>query len=182
MHLSTLAKSPRSPAIHYDSEWRESIHNCTTIVNNGEPGRVPQLVAEVSVSLDAQHVQVDVASLGRVGAQGEAERVRAALGYAAGKVLSLALDRLLDLLGIEVVELELLVELVERDAVDDVERVDDVAQRLAHLAAVRVADDRVQVDVLERQLPCELFAHHDHARHPEEEDVYSAKQLAMKQF
>ena len=34
---------------------------------------------------------------------------------------------------------------LERDPLDDVQRVDDVAQRLAHLAAVLVSDHRVKV-------------------------------------
>ena len=36
---------------------------------------------------------------------------------------------------------------LQRDAVDDVQRIDDVAERLAHLAAVLVADHGVQVDL-----------------------------------
>lgn len=47
-----------------------------------EPRSLPDLVAEEAVALHAQHVQVDVAALTRVGHQREAERVRAALGDA----------------------------------------------------------------------------------------------------
>lgn len=38
------------------------------------------------------------------------------------------------------------------DAVDHVQRVDDVAERLAHLAAVRVADHGVQVHLGSRRM------------------------------
>ena len=36
---------------------------------------------------------------------------------------------------------------LQGDAADDVKRVDDVAQRLAHLTAVLVPDHRVKVDL-----------------------------------
>jgi hypothetical protein len=57
---------------------------------------------------------------------------------------------------------------LQADALDHVQRVDHVAQRLRHLAPVRVAHHRVQVDLLERHLARQLEAHHDHARDPEE--------------
>jgi hypothetical protein len=63
------------------------------------------------------------------------------------------------------------VQRLEVAAVDDLEGVDDVAEALAHLAAVLVAHHGVEVDGLEGQGARELEAHHDHARDPEEEDV-----------
>ena len=60
----------------------------------------------------------------------------------------------------------------ERAALDDLERVDDVALALGHLLAVLVADDGVQEDLLEGEgLVGEVVAHDDHAGDPEEEDV-----------
>ena len=55
--------------------------------------------------------------------------------------------------------------------VDHVQRVDDVALGLAHLLSVFVADQGVDVDVLEGHLVHELEPHHDHPGHPEEDDV-----------
>ena len=55
--------------------------------------------------------------------------------------------------------------------VDLVQRVDPGAQRLRHPAPVGGLDDRVDVDVGERDLAGELDPDHDHARDPEEEDV-----------
>ena len=62
--------------------------------------------------------------------------------------------------------------------VDQVERVGRIAERLRHLAALRVADDAGEIDVPERNAPLErlagpdeLQARHDHARDPEEDDV-----------
>ena len=41
-------------------------------------GRLPNLVAEVPIALNAEHIQIDITSLRRVRAQAEAHRVRAA--------------------------------------------------------------------------------------------------------
>jgi len=50
--------------------------------------------------------------------------------------------------------LELGVQLLKGDAIDDVHRVERVAQRLGHLVAVRVPHHRVQVHLLEGHLAC----------------------------
>ena len=55
--------------------------------------------------------------------------------------------------------------------VDHHERVDDIALGLAHLLAFGVAHERVDVHVPERDLVHEVEPHHDHARHPEKDDV-----------
>ncbi|KAF5036847.1 hypothetical protein DSECCO2_570890 [anaerobic digester metagenome] len=60
--------------------------------------------------------------------------------------------------------------------VDHLQRVDDVARGLGHLLAVLVADQGVDVDVLEGHVVHELQAHHHHAGHPEKEDVEARDQ------
>ena len=65
---------------------------------------------------------------------------------------------------------------LQRYAVDDVERVDDVALGLGHLLAVVIANQSVHVDFAKRHLAGELQAHHDHAGDPEENDVESRDQ------
>ena len=69
---------------------------------------------------------------------------------------------------------------LERDAVDDVERVDDVALGLGHLLAVLVADQAGDVDVAERHVAHELQSHHHHAGDPEEDDVEAGDQHAAR--
>ena len=54
---------------------------------------------------------------------------------------------------------------------DDLDRVDAVAERLRHLAALAVAHEAVDEDVVERDVLAEREAHHDHAGDPEEDDV-----------
>ena len=51
------------------------------------------------------------------------------------------------------------------------QRVDDVAQRFRHLAAVRITHHGVEEDMTEGHLAQKRHSHHHHARHPEEEDV-----------
>lgn len=60
---------------------------------------------------------------------------------------------------------------VERSALDDIDRVDNVPERLAHLAAVSVADHGVAEDLVEGDFAGEVHTEHDHAGDPEEEDV-----------
>ena len=67
-------------------------------------------------------------------------------------------------------------QIVEADAVDEIDRVDRVALRLRHLLALGVAHDGVDVDVAERHLAGEVPGHHHHARHPEEDDVVARHQ------
>ena len=55
--------------------------------------------------------------------------------------------------------------------IDHIERVDDVAQALAHLAALPVAYEPVEIHLLEGDLPCVEPRHQYHARDPEKEDV-----------
>ena len=70
----------------------------------------------------------------------------------------------------------LLEQRLERDAVDQVHRVDDVALGLRHLLAVVIAHDAVDVDVAERHPAGEVGRHHDHPRDPEEDDLVAGDQ------
>eukprot|EP00123_Amoebidium_parasiticum_P018833 comp24297_c0_seq1/m.45554 comp24297_c0_seq1/g.45554 ORF comp24297_c0_seq1/g.45554 comp24297_c0_seq1/m.45554 type:complete len:453 (+) comp24297_c0_seq1:672-2030(+) len=139
--------------------------------HEGKAGGVPQLVAEVAVAHDAVDVQVCVLAGHGVGHQGKAQRIRAALGDACRVVVLLAPLGLLDLPGVQVALQQLGVQAVQADAVDHVHGVHHVAQGLAHLAPVRIADQRMQVHLREGQVAHEAQAHHDHSCHPEEQDV-----------
>ena len=75
-------------------------------VEHRKPRGVPQFVAEEPVSLNAQNVQVYIPPLGGVGAEGEPQGVRAALGDPAGVVLLLPRLRLLNLPRVEVAALQ----------------------------------------------------------------------------
>ena len=71
---------------------------------------------------------------------------------------------------------------VEADAVDQVDRVEHVALRLRHLLAFAIADQAMHIDVLERDLAGDLLGHHDHAGHPEEDDVETGDQHGRRQI
>lgn len=66
-------------------------------LHSSELEALPDFVAEIAIAIDAQHVQVDVATLLGVGEQGETQRVRTAFGNTAGEVLRLTGTRALNL-------------------------------------------------------------------------------------
>ena len=139
-------------------------------------GRVPQLVAEVAVALDAPEVEAQVARLGGHGCEGEAQRVGPVGGDAGRELLA---RRLLD--GGGEVRLHepggaLGDQRLQLDAVDDVQRIDDVALGLRHLLAFVVTDQAMHIDLAERHLVHELQSHHDHPGDPEKDDVETGDQ------
>jgi len=103
-------------------------------VHHDEARRVPDLVAERTVTLDPFFGEYDVPPLRGQHGKGEAERV--------GSVL------------------------IHHD-----QGINDVPFRFAHLGALLVPDEGVDVHVAERHVAHELQAHHYHARDPEKDDV-----------
>ena len=66
------------------------------------------------------------------------------------------------------------------EAGDEVQRVGRIAQLLRHLAAQLVAHDTREVHVAEGHLARVLVAGHNHAGHPEEDDVRTRHQVARR--
>ena len=60
---------------------------------------------------------------------------------------------------------------VQVDAVDQVQRIQDIALGFRHLLAVRVTNQAVNINLMKWNIVHELQAHHDHSRNPEENDV-----------
>ncbi len=60
------------------------------------------------------------------------------------------------------------------------QRVGRVAERLGHLASQLVAHDAREVDVAERHLPLIFVARHNHACHPEEDDVGTCHEVVRR--
>ena len=71
-------------------------------------------------------------------------------------------------------------ERIGAELVNDLHRIERVAQRLAELAAMLVAHQAVQIHSMERRLPGHLQAEHDHTRHPEEQDVVTGLHHARR--
>jgi hypothetical protein len=140
--------------------------------------RVPQLVAEVLVPIDAAEIEADVAPHRRERAQREAQCVGAVRRDAARKLLARVLLDAIAQMRLHQTAGALGDQRFEVDAVDQVDRVDDVALRLRHLVPVLVADQSGDVHVTERHVAGELQAHHHHARDPEEDDVEAGHQHA----
>jgi hypothetical protein len=108
--------------------------------------------------------------------EGEAQRVGAVGGNAVREFLLGGLAHLGRGLGLAQAGGALVQQRVQRDAVDQVHRVEHIAFGLGHLLALGVAHQAVDVDVLERHLAGEVLGHHDHPGDPEEDDVVAGDQ------
>ncbi len=63
---------------------------------------------------------------------------------------------------------------------NDVDRVDDIAERLRHLPSVGISDHRVAVNLLERHLAGQSVGEEDHSSDPEEQNVPSGLENAVR--
>ncbi|MCY1511051.1 hypothetical protein D9M68_454450 [compost metagenome] len=140
-------------------------------VHQHEARGVPQLVAEVAVALAALAVEVDAAAQRGQRGEGEAQRIGAEGRNALGEFLLRVLAHRRCGLGLAQALGALVEQRGQLDAVDQVDRVEHVAFRLAHLLALGVAHQAVDVHVLERHSAHEVLGHHDHPGDPEEDDV-----------
>ncbi len=143
---------------------------------------VPDLVAEVAIAFDATHVELDVATGRGQRAEREAQGVGAVAFDAIGEFFAGGFLDLLRQFRLHQARGALLDQGFQVDAVDDVQRVKDVALGLGHLLALAVAYQTVYVDSLERNLRRAVFVlhqvhgHHDHTGNPEENDVETGDQ------
>ena len=164
-----------NPAVR-QAGLRRALQIVPARMHQHEPGRIPQLVAEIAVAFGAAEVEAQVPPGGGEGAEGEAQGVRAVgrdalreipagVPFDAGRHL-----RLRQVLG------ALLDQFFQADAVDQVQGVQAVAFGLGHLAALGVAHQAVDIYLAEGRLAGELQGHHDHAGDPEEDDVVAGHQ------
>src|SRR5690606_15194315 len=111
------------PAIHRGQLDLFAIHASVLAIGvlDDEVGGVPQLVAEVAVTLDAAHVELHVAAGGGQRAEGEAQGVGAVAGDAFGELGLGLLGDLLGQLGLHHAAGAFFQQLVEGDAVDDIQ-------------------------------------------------------------
>ena len=115
--------------------------------------RVPQLVAEAVIALGARQVEAHVAAGRHERGEREAQRVGADGLDALRKFLARrALDRRLATCGCISPSVRFLSKRIEIDAVDEIERIEDVALASSTSSGLRVADQGVDVDVAERHV------------------------------
>ncbi len=150
-------------------------------VHQHEAGGVPQLVAEVAVALAAAEVEVDIAAERRQRSEGEAQRIGAE-GRDAGRVfLARGLVDFRRIFRVHQTGGAFGGQVINRNTVDQVDRVQRIALRLRHLLAAAVAHEPMHIDGLKRYFPGKMRGHHDHARHPEEDDVEAGHQHRGRQ-
>ena len=150
-------------------------------VHEHEAGGIPELVAEVSIALAAREVEVDVAAGCCEAGEGESQGVGAVGRDALGKLGPCLLLDLRGLLGIHEACGALGHQGIDLNAIDEVDGVEGVALALAHLLAFAIANQGMDIDISEGHLSREVGGHHDHASHPEEDDVKARDQHARGQ-
>ena len=167
----------RRPRSHLSTKLRvlgcdsSSPHVLAFDVHQREARGIPQLVAEVAVTLATVQVEVQRAVERCERGEREAHGIRAERRDALRELLARARGDLLRLPRIHHVAGGLGHERFHVHAVDEVDGIDHVPLRLRHLVAFLVADDGIDVDVAERHVAGEVGRRHDHARDPEEDDV-----------
>ena len=143
---------------------------------------IPQLVAEVAIPLAARQIKLDIAAGASQGGKSKAQRIGAETRNAFREFLARFLLDALRLLRIHQTEGAFLDQLIQRNTVDEVDGVQHVALRFAHLLALAVADQAVDVHILERNAPGQMLRHHHHAGDPEEDDVEAGDEDAGRQI
>ena len=137
---------------------------------------VPDLVAEIAIPVDPPQIEAHIPTLRRHGRKCEAQGIGAITRHSRGKLAPRGGFDFGRVLGAHESGRALADERLQVDAVDQIDRVEDVAFRFRHFLAFRVAHQTMDVDLAERHLAHELQAHHDHACNPEEDDVESRDQ------
>ena len=107
----------------------------------------------------------------RVRAERKPQRVSTALRDTFREVLLLARLRLRDLTLVKVSFIQPLVERFETETLDNIDRVNDVSEGLAHFPPVSITNHGMAENFFERHLSSQVNTEQDHASNPEEEDV-----------
>ena len=150
-------------------------------VHQDEVGGVPDFVAEVAVAFGAFEVEVHAAAQAGVACHGEAQCIRAHAGDAFGEEFFRGFFHFRRSFGFAQAGRAFHQQLVQVDAVNQIDRVDDVAFGFGHFFAFVVAHDAVDVHVFKRHFAGEVGGHHNHARHPEEDDFVAGDQDVGRQ-
>ncbi len=154
---------------------REALH----VGQDHPPVGLPQLVAQAPALLEDRHLHVELGLRASAVAGGAGHRQLEVLVEARGERQDAVAQRVgaVDLVVLHAVGGDarrrrgLAPDLVGAP-LDDLHRVEAVAPALGHDVARLVEDGPVDVDVVKGRDPVhELHAHHDHARHPQRQDV-----------
>ena len=132
---------------------------------------VPELVTKIPIALDAFDVEANIPAQCRHCAEREAHGIRAIGFYAGGKIIARALGDACCHLWLSEICGALLDQRFQIDAVDKVERVEAVALCFRHLVAQGITHQAMDIDLSKWHFIGKVQRHHDHARHPEEDDV-----------
>ena len=145
-------------------------------VHQHEIGSVPQFIAEIAVAFGTFKVEVDRTSQAGVACHGEAQCVRAHARNAFGEEFFRGFFHFWRGFRFAQAGGTFYQQFFQVDAVDQIHRVDDVAFGFGHFFAFVVAHDAVDVHVFKWYFAGKVGGHHNHARHPEEDDFVAGYQ------
>ncbi|CCJ87390.1 hypothetical protein BN133_3767 [Cronobacter dublinensis 582] len=174
-----LVEFRQDPAVRQRQHFLAAVETAVLIlgVHQHEAAGVPQFVTEVAVAFETLHIPVDIAAGRGQRRQREAQGVGAVRLDAVRELLLGALADFLRQLRLHHVAGALLKQVFKGDAVNHIQRVDNVPLGFGHLLAFVIADKPGHVDGVERHLRLAVFifdevhGHHDHAGNPEEDNV-----------
>ena len=150
-------------------------------VHQYKAGGIPELVAKVSVTLAALAVEVDAAAQACQRCKGKAQGICTVTRNASRKFFFSVFSYLWRRFRLAQALRAFVQQRCQFNPVNQVNRIQHIAFRLAHLFALRVFDQAMDVHVFERNLPREMRGHHDHAGDPKENDVVASHQHARGQ-
>ena len=145
-------------------------------IHQHEVGGVPQFIAEVAVTFGAFEIEIHTAAEAGIAGHGKAQGIGAEHGNAFGEEFLRGFNHLRCFFWAAQAGGAFHQQLLQIDAINQIHRVNHVAFGFRHFFAFVVAHDAVDVHVFKRHFAGEVGGHHNHARHPEEDDFVAGYQ------
>ena len=116
---------------------------------------------------------LELLTKGLVSTQGEPQGIGTTLRDTLREIFLLTSLSLSNFLLVEITLIEFGMQTLEIETLDNVYRVNDVSEGLAHFPPMSVTNHGMAENFFERHLPSQVNTEQDHASNPEEEDIPS---------
>ena len=114
---------------------------------------------------------LELLTKGLVSTQGEPQGIGTTLRDTLGEVLLLTSLSFSNFLLVEITLIEFGMQTLKIETLDNIYRVNDVSEGLAHFPPMSVTNHGMAENFFERHLPSQVNTEQDHASNPEEEDI-----------
>ena len=114
---------------------------------------------------------LELLTKGLISTQREPQGISTTLRDTLGEVLLLTSLSFSNFLLVEITLIEFGMQTLKIETLDNIYRVNDVSEGLAHLATVCITDHCVAVDLLEWHLTRQVDTEENHTSNPEEQDI-----------